>query len=65
MYPTKEYGLNVTSYIDERQDPLKSTIAACEYFVVLYEMFGDWNLVMAAYNGGPGYLKRLIKERDK
>ena len=51
MYPTgKEYGLDVTSYIDERQDPLKSTIADCEYFTKLYEMFGDWSLVLAAYN---------------
>ena len=65
MYPTAtEYGLNVTSYIDERQDPLKSTIAACEYFLVLYEMFGDWNMVLAAYNGGPGYLKRLIAKKE-
>lgn len=65
MYPTAtEYGLKVTSYIDERQDPLKSTIAACEYFVVLYEMFGDWNMVLAAYNGGPGYLKRLIAKKE-
>ena len=65
MYPTGiDYGLEVTSYIDERQDPLKSTIAACEYFVVLYEMFGDWNLVLAAYNGGPGYLKRLIAKKE-
>tara|TARA_B000000532_G_scaffold244226_1_gene243221 strand:+ start:24120 stop:25355 length:1236 start_codon:yes stop_codon:yes gene_type:complete len=65
MYLTgKEYGLEVTSYIDERQDPLKSTIAACEYFVVLYEIFGDWNLVLAAYNGGPGYLKRLIAKKE-
>ena len=40
MYPTgKEYGLKVTSYIDERQDPLKSTIAACTYFQSLYNMF--------------------------
>ena len=61
MYPTGlEYGLSVTSYIDERQDPLKSTIAACEYFVDLYGMFEDWDLVLAAYNAGPGYLKRLI-----
>jgi membrane-bound lytic murein transglycosylase D len=61
MYLTgKEYGLDVTSYIDERQDPLKSTQAACEYFVKLYEMFGNWNLVLAAYNGGPGYLQRKI-----
>ena len=61
MYLTgREYGLEVTSYIDERQDPLKSTQAACEYFVKLYDMFGDWNLVLAAYNGGPGYLQRKI-----
>ena len=61
MYLTgKEYGLDVTSYIDERQDPLKSTKAACEYFLDLYDIFGDWNLVLAAYNGGPGYLQRKI-----
>lgn len=65
MYPTgKEYGLNVTSYIDERQDPLKSTIAACTYFQSLYNMFGDWNLVLAAYNGGPGYLKRVMAKTE-
>ena len=47
------------------QDPLKSTIAiACEYFVVLYEIFGDWNLVLQLYNGGPGYLKRLIPKKE-
>ena len=61
MYSTgKQYGLNVTSYIDERQDPYKSTEAACIYFSKLYDMFGDWNLVLAAYNGGPGYIQRKI-----
>ena len=61
MYLTgKEYGLEVTSYMDERQDPLKSTQAACAYFLELYDIFGDWNLVLAAYNGGPGYLQRKI-----
>ncbi|MBT3621344.1 MAG: transglycosylase SLT domain-containing protein [Flavobacteriales bacterium] len=61
MYLTgREYGLEVTSYMDERQDPLKATQAACEYFVKLYDIFGDWNLVLAAYNGGPGYLQRKI-----
>jgi len=61
MYPTgKQYGLEVTSYMDERQDPLKATLAACEYFVKLYDTFGDWNLVLAAYNGGPGYLQKKI-----
>ncbi|HJM15902.1 MAG TPA: transglycosylase SLT domain-containing protein [Flavobacteriales bacterium] len=65
MYPTgKEYGLKVTSYIDERQDPLKSTIAACTYFEKLYNMFGDWDLVLAAYNGGPGTLKRAIAKTE-
>jgi membrane-bound lytic murein transglycosylase D len=61
MYPTgKQYGLEVTSYVDERQDPLKSTMAACEYFIKLYDLFGDWNLVLVAYNGGPGYIQRKI-----
>ncbi len=61
MYTTgKQYNLNVTSYLDERQDPLKSTEAACQYFAKLYEMFGNWNLVLAAYNGGPGYLTRSM-----
>tara|TARA_B100001250_G_C19748586_1_gene766580 strand:- start:51 stop:1379 length:1329 start_codon:yes stop_codon:yes gene_type:complete len=61
MYLTgRDFGLKVTSYMDERQDPLKATIAACQYFVKLYDMFGDWNLVLAAYNGGPGYLQRKI-----
>ncbi|MBT3612037.1 MAG: LysM peptidoglycan-binding domain-containing protein [Flavobacteriales bacterium] len=61
MYLTgKQYGLEVTSYMDERQDPLKATKSACEYFISLYDTFGDWNLVLAAYNGGPGYLQRKI-----
>jgi len=61
MYLTgKQYGLNVTSYMDERQDPYKSTEAACIYFEKLYDTFGDWNLVLAAYNGGPGYLQKKI-----
>ena len=61
MYNTgKQYNLKVTSYMDQRQDPLKSTIAACQYFSKLYEMFGDWSLVLAAYNGGPGYLSRTM-----
>ena len=61
MYPTaQEYELNITSYLDDRQDPLKSTIAACEYFEFLYKMFNDWDLVLAAYNAGPGYINRLM-----
>lgn len=61
MYATgKIYDLNVTSYIDERSDPIQSTIAACDYFTFLYKMFNDWELVLAAYNGGPGYVSRAM-----
>ena len=63
MYTTgKIYDLKVTSYIDERSDPLQSTIAACEYFTFLYKMFNDWGLVLAAYNGGPGYVSRAMRK---
>ncbi|MBL6664011.1 MAG: LysM peptidoglycan-binding domain-containing protein [Flavobacteriales bacterium] len=63
MYATgKIYDLKVTSYIDERSDPLQSTIAACEYFTFLYKMFNDWELVLAAYNGGPGYVSRAMRQ---
>jgi membrane-bound lytic murein transglycosylase D len=66
MYPTgKEYGLDVNSYIDERLDPYKSTEAACQYFVKLYDIFGDWHLVLAAYNGGPGYIQRKMISTGK
>lgn len=62
MYATgKVYGLNVSSYVDDRSDPIKSTIAACEYFTFLYKMFNDWELVLAAYNGGPGYVSRALR----
>lgn len=62
MYPTgKLYGLNVTSYIDERADPYKATIAAAEYLQDLYKMFKDWQMVLAAYNAGPGTINRAIR----
>jgi membrane-bound lytic murein transglycosylase D len=62
MYPTgKMFGLQVSSYVDDRCDPHKSTIAACEYFQYLYKMFGDWDLVLAAYNGGPGTVYKAIR----
>ncbi len=62
MYRTgKIYNLNSTSYLDDRRDPYKSTVAACEYFRFLYDMFGDWQLVLAAYNGGPGNLLKAIR----
>src|SRR5436190_2732835 len=62
MYPTgKMYGLNVTSYIDERCDPYKATVAAAEYLKTLYNMFGDWQMVLAAYNAGPGSISKAIR----
>jgi membrane-bound lytic murein transglycosylase D len=62
MYPTgKMFGLKVSSYIDERCDPYRSTIAACEYFEYLYKFFGDWQLVLAAYNCGPGNINKAIR----
>ncbi len=62
MYHTgKIYHLNVTSYIDERKDPYKSTVAACGYFKFLYNIYGNWELVMAAYNCGPGNVNKAIR----
>ena len=62
MYSTgKQYGLNRNWYIDERQDPIKSTHAAAKYFKDLYKEFEDWYLVLAAYNTGPGRVNRALK----
>lgn len=62
MYRTgKMYDLNVTSYYDERMDPYKATVAACEYMSDLYDMYGDWHMVLAAYNSGPGNVNKAIR----
>jgi membrane-bound lytic murein transglycosylase D len=55
------YNLSVSSYVDDRYDPLKSTIAACEHFQDLYAQFHDWALVLAAYNSGAGNVNKAIK----
>lgn len=62
MYPTgKQYNLEVNSYVDERCDPLKATEAACQYLLSLYNIFGDWDLVLASYNAGPGNVTKAIR----
>jgi membrane-bound lytic murein transglycosylase D len=57
----KLYKLNVNSFIDERLDPERSTEVACRYLKELYGMFGDWHMVIAAYNCGPGNMKKAIQ----
>jgi membrane-bound lytic murein transglycosylase D len=57
----KEYGLDVSSYVDERSDPIKSTVAASKYLARLYRIFGDWDLALAAYNSGPGNVTKAIR----
>ncbi|NVK52034.1 MAG: transglycosylase SLT domain-containing protein [Flavobacteriaceae bacterium] len=62
MYLTgRQYKLTVSSYVDERQDPIKATKAACKYLSDLYDIFGDWDLALAAYNSGPGNVSKAIK----
>ena len=62
MYATgKVYKLNVTTLVDDRYDPLKSTEAACQHLNDLYGMFGDWFLALAAYNSGAGNVKKAIR----
>ena len=64
----KQYGLNVNSLVDERRDPLKASYAAAHFLSDLYKIFGDWNLVIAAYNCGPEQINKAIRrsngERD-
>ncbi|MBL0341527.1 MAG: transglycosylase SLT domain-containing protein [Bacteroidetes bacterium] len=62
MYNTgKMYDLKINSYYDERRDPVKASYAACKYFKDMYAIYGDWLLVIAAYNCGPGNVNKAIK----
>ncbi|WP_196885645.1 lytic transglycosylase domain-containing protein [Aureivirga sp. CE67] len=62
MYQTgKQYDLKVSSYVDERSDPIRATEAACQYLEDLYKIFGEWDLALAAYNSGPGNVTKAIR----
>jgi membrane-bound lytic murein transglycosylase D len=56
----KRYGLEVNSLVDERRDPVKASYAAAHYLSDLYKIYGDWNLVIAAYNCGPEKINHAI-----
>ncbi|MDR1576908.1 MAG: LysM peptidoglycan-binding domain-containing protein [Deltaproteobacteria bacterium] len=58
----RRYGLTINEWVDERMDPIKSTYAAADYLITLYEMFHSWPLAIAAYNSGEGkILKGMLK----
>jgi membrane-bound lytic murein transglycosylase D len=62
MYPTaRQYGLEITTFVDQRCDPVASTRAACRYLAFLYRTYGDWTIALAAYNCGPGNVNRALK----
>jgi len=62
MYGTgKVYGLKISSYTDDRFDPVKSTVAACQHLTDLYDIYGNWSLALAAYNSGAGNVNKAIR----
>lgn len=62
MYGTgRMYNLTINSFVDERRDPLAATHAACRFLKDLYSIYGDWTLVIAAYNCGPANVNKAIR----
>ncbi len=62
MYSTgRIYNLDVSSYVDERNDPIMATKAAIKYLDKLHDIFNDWDLALAAYNSGPGNVNKAIR----
>ena len=62
MYQTgKQYDLNINTYVDDRSDPVKASNAATQYMTNMYRIFGDWDLVLASYNSGPGNVAKAIR----
>ncbi len=61
MYATgKSYGLEITSFVDQRRDPVAATKAAVRFLKDLYSIYGDWTLAIAAYNCGPGNVNKAL-----
>lgn len=56
----KGYGLEINSMVDERYDPIKSTVAACKHLKYLYDLYNDWSLAIAAYNCGQGNVNKAL-----
>jgi hypothetical protein len=59
----RRYGLEVSTYVDERRDPLKSTDAALDYLTDLHDRFGSWYLAAAGYNSGENRVERILRQR--
>lgn len=61
VFTGKQYGLEINSLVDERRDPIKATWAAARYLKDLYNIYHDWNLVIAAYNCGPNNINKAVR----